>query len=226
MVNRKLDFMVTINDIKNYKVREKYREKLLMLGVAPDMLNLYINKYTINFFKIIKDVQNKEELNNVLKYKLLEEEGKDFYSYSILLGLHYGVYNLYCYTNLSENLIKKILVKRPDLSDTKLFFKNYKKDIVEFLLEKYNNIGEEEINEIINNMFIVQDNNSLYNNDIVKKINKIMLGIELLYNKEEIRNYDSKVRDSIIGGEAEYEFDRINKIEKEIPSIIPTGKHK
>ncbi len=226
MVNRKLDFMVTINDIRNYKIREKYREKLLILDVAPDMLNLYINKYTINFFKIIKDVQNKEELNNVLKYKLLEEEGKDFYSYSILLGLHYGVYNLYCYTNLSENLIKKILVKRPDLSDTKLFFKNYKKDIVEFLLEKYNNIGEEEINEIINNMFIVQDNNSLYNNDIVKKINKIMLGIELLYNKEEIRNYDSKVRDSIIGGEAEYEFDRINKIEKEIPSIIPTGKHK
>lgn len=226
MANRKLDFMVTINDIRNYKIREKYRKKLLMLDVAPDMLNLYINKYTINFFKIIKDVQNKEELNNVLKYKLLEEEGKDFYSYSILLGLHYGVYNLYCYTNLSENLIKKILVKRPDLSDTKLFFKNYRKDIVEFLLEKYNNIGEEKINEIINNMFIVQDNNSLYNNDIVKKINKIMLGIELLYNKEKIRNYDSKVRNSIIGGEAECEFDRINKTEKEIPSIIPTGKHK
>lgn len=226
MVNRKLDFMVTINDIRNYKIREKYREKLLMLDVTPDMLNLYINKYTINFFKIIKDVQNKEELNNVLKYKLLEEEGKDFYSYSILLGLHYGVYNLYCYTNLSENLIKKILAKRPDLSDTKLFFKNYRKDIVEFLLEKYNNIDEEKINEIINNMFIVQDNNSLYNNDIVKKINKIMLGIELLYNKEEIRNYDSKVRNSIIGGEAECEFDRINKTEKEIPSIIPTGKHK
>lgn len=226
MVNRKLDFMVTINDIRNYKIREKYREKLLMLDVTPDMLNLYINKYTINFFKIIKDVQNKEELNNVLKYKLLEEEGKDFYSYSILLGLHYGVYNLYCYTNLSENLIKKILAKRPDLSDTKLFFKNYRKDIVEFLLEKYNNIDEEKINEIINNMFIVQDNNSLYNNDISKEINKIMLGIELLYNKEEIRSYNFKARDSIIFGEAECEFDRINKTEKEIPSIIPTGKHK
>ncbi len=197
-----------------------------MLDVTPDMLNLYINKYTINFFKIIKDVQNKEELNNVLKYKLLEEEGKDFYSYSILLGLHYGVYNLYCYTNLSENLIKKILAKRPDLSDTKLFFKNYRKDIVEFLLEKYNNIDEEKINEIINNMFIVQDNNSLYNNDISKEINKIMLGIELLYNKEEIRSYNFKARDSIIFGEAECEFDRINKTEKEIPSIIPTGKHK
>lgn len=226
MVNRKLDFMVTINDIRNYKIREKYKEKLLMLDVTPDMLNLYINKYTINFFKIIKDVQNKEELNNVLKYKLLEEEGKDFYSYSILLGLHYGVYNLYCYTNLSENLIKKILAKRPDLSDTKLFFKNYRKDIVEFLLEKYNNIDEEKINEIINNMFIVQDNNSLYNNDISKEINKIMLGIELLYNKEEIRSYNFKARDSIIFGEAECEFDRINKTEKEIPSIIPTGKHK
>lgn len=218
--------MVTINDIKNYKIREKYKKKLLMLDVAPDMLNLYINRYTINFFEIIKTVKNRKELNNVLKYRLLDEEGKDFYSYSILLGLHYGVYNLYCYTNLSENLIKKILLKRPDPTDTKLFFKNYEKDIVGFLLEKYNNIDEKEINKIINNMFIVQDNNSLYNNDISKEINKIMLGIELLYSKEEIRSYDFRVRDSIIFGEAENEFDRINQIEKEIPSIIPIGKQK
>lgn len=218
--------MVTIKDIRNYKIREKYREKLLMLNMSPNMLNLYVNRYTVNIIEIIKNVENEEELSNVLKYKLMDESGKDFYSYSILLGLHYGVYNLYCYTNLSENLIRQILLNCPNLTDTKLFFENYRKDIVEFLLKKYNNIDEEKINKIINNMFIVQEDNSLYNNDIAKEINKIMLGVELLYSKKEMKNYDFRVKGSIMFGEAESEFDRVNEMEKESSNIISRGRQK
>ena len=58
--------MISLREIRNEKNKDKYRQKSLSLDVSPDLLNLHINKYAINCTKIVKEANNKKELDNII----------------------------------------------------------------------------------------------------------------------------------------------------------------
>lgn len=212
--------MTSLREIRNEKNKDKYRQKSLSLDVSPDLLNLHINKYAINCTKIVKEANNKKELDNIFRDELIRSEGKDFYDYSILMGFHYGVYNLYCYNHLTEVLIRKVLKIDPNVEKTKNFFIMYKTEIITYLKNKYT-IEENIIINIINKMFTIIEDNPLYNEEIIKDINKILLGTELTFTEEKIKSESQDVKKAILLGEVINNYDKINNQEKEVPSILP-----
>ncbi len=212
--------MTSFSDVINdYNSRRK-QNKANGLGISTNMLNLKVNTYSTNFNKIVKEVNTKEQLDKILRNELITKDKSSFYTYSIIMGLYFGIYNLYCYIPLSRPLVNKILKTSPNREDTLIFFENYHNEIVNLLNSKYN-LTEAETNNIVNKMFHIIEDSSLYNNEIVSDIAKILIGSNLLFSKEEINRNSPKVKFSITSGKAIECFDKINNQEKEYPSIIP-----
>ena len=212
--------MVSIREIREINIRDKYKEKLELLKLAPTMINIRTNTYSLNFTKIIKKVNSKIELDSILIDELMASKGKGFYDYSILMGMHYGIYNLYCYNDLSSKVVDNIIEIGPSPKKTKKIFYLYNEEITSFLKEKHS-IEVNEINDMIEKMFTIINDYSLYNKDIVKDINKILLAIEIRYSNDLIEAKEKEISKSIKTGEIMEYYDKINNGIMDIKKIIP-----
>ena len=96
----------------------------------------------------------------------------------------------------------------------------YKTEIITYLKNKYT-IEEDIIINLINKMFTIIEDNPLYNEEIIKDINKILLGTELTFTEEKIKSESQDVKKAILLGEVINNYDKINNQEKEVPSILP-----
>jgi len=104
------------------------------------------------------------------------------------MGCFFDVYNIYCFIFVSENIRKRIACnKNINLSNTLSLFEFNYSNIYCFFSSKYN-ISQDDFNKLVSNLFIVRDDFSLYNNDIIKDIGMMLIGNYLCLEDYELNH--------------------------------------
>lgn len=164
------------NIVDDYKLK-KYGRMALELNTSTEFLK---GRRSVDGIKI-------EELlsaahGNFLKYqeligKELNQSYKvDFLDFSLLMGIFFGVYNYYCFEYINKD-VRKILINNVNISRTKTleFIKNNCQDIYNYLYEKFC-IDKDYFIKIVGSLFKLHDDDSLYNDEVVKEIAYILMG--------------------------------------------------
>lgn len=118
---------------------------------------------------------NNENFDNIVRETIGNNYNTDFLDFSLVTGLYFGVYNLYCYSKISYDVRDKIVKASINKDKSLEFLKNNSRIIYNYINEKYG-ISEDEFSTIISQLFVIRDDNSLYNNGIVRDIVFIMIG--------------------------------------------------
>lgn len=129
-----------------------------------------------------------QKYQNIIREKLSEDYQLDFLDFSLLMGCFFDVYNIYCFIFVSENIRKRIACnKNINLSNTLSLFEFNYSNIYCFFSSKYN-ISQDDFNKLVSNLFIVRDDFSLYNNDIIKDIGMMLIGNYLCLEDYELNH--------------------------------------
>ena len=167
--------MRIIDDIEN-EVREKiYKGKAEICLVSPLLLRGRIADNGISIPKLLKFSSKKVEFDTLVKQELSSDRKTDFYDFSLLMGQIFGVYNLYAYQYIERDVRNEIVKSNVDSKYANIIFDKYSDKIFEYVSIKYN-ISRDDYDTLIIKMFKVVDNYSIYNNDVVKDIGKILFG--------------------------------------------------
>ena len=190
---------MSLVDIRNNINLRKLNGKNEDFGVSSNLLNVRINEFSsININKLIRTAEDKKEFDKLVTHQLFTHlDINNYYDFSLLVGLNFGVYNSYGYQDLSIEGKESILRSNPNRSDTKYILDGFKKDLDILFKNKYN-ISSEDLKSIFDNMLYVTDR-EIFNSTIFVDIAKAIMGVKMKYssydvemksvNKNEVSNF-------------------------------------
>ena len=159
-----------------------YGKKANMIGMSQDFLQGRTRG--INPVSLIKNSNNTKELNNNVKYVLLNNSSHDFLCFSLVMGLFCGVYNLYNYMYVPREYVDYIANSKIDSTYTKEFISNNKDKIYKYFNNKYdydNNLCD----SVLNSLFTCTNNSKLYNEECIHDLGKMLISSYINYNDKE-----------------------------------------
>lgn len=201
--------MKIMDDIINNINEKIYKNKAEICLVSPLLIRGRVAEDGISIPKLLRYSHSKANFDILVRDELTYDRNTDFYDFSLLMGQIFGVYNLYSYQYVKRDVRCDIVNSKVDSKYTNRIFDKYGDKIFEYVSSTYN-ISNDEYISLIVKMFKVIDDYSIYNNDIVKDIGKILLG-NILYGIDYFGgNYDYLINceDAI-----DY-FDKCNSINK------------
>ena len=202
--------MRIIDDIEN-NIREKlYKGKSEICLVSPLLIRGRVASDGISIPKLLKYSNKKVEFDTLVKQELTSDRKTDFYDFSLLMGQFFGVYNLYSYQYIDRDSRNKLVNSKVDKEYTKKIFDKYNDKIFDYI-SIVHNISYSKYSDLIDKMFRVVNDYSIYNNDVVKDIGKILIG-NRLYG---IDYFDENSECLIDCNEAIDYFDKCNGIIRE-----------
>ena len=107
------------------------------------------------------------------------------------MGCFFGVYNIYGYETLPNSLKQEVASMDIDSRWTKKFLNTYDESILDYVQSKYY-VSREENHNLVQKMFTVQADTTLYSNFICRDIGKIVITSGVLlhdikdYSREDI----------------------------------------
>ena len=172
--------MILVQIIEEFESSIKmflYGKKARSLGVSPYMLYGRIASDGIDICKLIKNSNSSSELYKNVCSEIDDDKNTDYLHFSLIMGLYFGCFNLYNYLYITNGVRKRIVECKPNRRDTMNFIiRNYSKLFKYFSLVY--GINDNEFKNILSKMlFLVKqdDDNYLYNSDIVKDFGKILI---------------------------------------------------
>ena len=175
--------MGMIREAKDSLVVDIYGRKALSIGVSYDLLVGSNGEGGINILSMIKKSKTKEDFDKLAIDEIIKVRNTDFYHYSLLMGQYFGIYNIYSYVYVEQDSREFIMKSNPNFFKTKKFIEEHDKEIFQYINSTYS-VDYDFYGEVLERIFNINYDNSIYNNDVVKDISKILMGNDL-YN---IRN--------------------------------------
>ncbi len=187
-------------------------KKLKNLDISPDF---YTHSSTMeDFLKIVKKCKDKKDLSYHIKRQLMSTQDSYFTDFSFLMGLQFGVYNLYAYHYISWNVKKRLTNSDPSEEESREVIQNYGSAIAKYIEKKYH-IGKEYTDRIMKDLFRIKEDNPYFQNEIVEDIGKMMMSYYMMFQGKEIKKNRYIVNDFFETGKAILFFDQ-NNTEKQI----------
>lgn len=100
----------------------------------------------------------------------------DFLDFSLMMGKFFGVYNMYCYKDISRDIRRRIINdSNINRNNTKELLELRCAEIYDYFCSKYQ-ISMKDFFTIMSNLFVVSDDYSLYNNPLVTDLFYMLIG--------------------------------------------------
>lgn len=129
------------------------------------------------------------EYQELIKDDLNHYHKTDFLDFSLLLGKFFGVYNLYNYVYINhDNITKLNNSSKISRRETLYFLKKNCREIYDYLFEKFL-ISTDEFINLTSSLFEVRNDNSLYNDELVREVAYILMGNYLFLENHSLDNY-------------------------------------
>lgn len=170
--------MRIVNDIIGNSIISRYGEKANELGVSKLMIIGRTGENGISILDMVKKSNSRKEFSLAVKMELQLYRNTDFYHYSLLMGQFFGVYNIYNYMFIAPNVRNELIISQPNVNKTVEFFNMNNVEIFSYINKKYG-LGQSEYVDLVNNMFSLNNDYSVYNNAIINDIGMILMGNQL-----------------------------------------------
>lgn len=197
---------------------KKYGLKAKEFDVSCNLLCGNAMNYGIPIHKIIAKASSKEDFNRKVRTTLYDSERIDFYDFSLLMGLYFGVYNSYGYLYVAPEVKREIIEANPNREDTISFLNQYQEAICHYFQETYD-FSDLQTTTFVGKMTDILTDRELYHKSYVHDFGKLLMGVYLLYDKEEVNTEKDEISKMISSGAIISEFNRRNAIQ----SIQSTG---
>ena len=191
---------------------KKYGPKALELDVSYNLLCGNAMNYGIPIHKLIAKASSKEDFNRKVLGTLYDSERTDFYDFSLLMGLYFGVYNSYGYLYVAPEVKREVIEANPNREDTISFLAQYQEAICHYFQEAYD-FSDLQTTSFVEKMTDVLTGSELYHKSYVHDFGKLLMGVYLLYDKEEVNTEKDEISKMISSGAIISEFNRRNRIE-------------
>lgn len=167
--------MRIIDDFVDDFTEKFYKDKAGICRVSLKMVRKKRGENSISICTLLRFCNDKIGFDTLVRQELDSDRKTDFYDFSLLMGQFFGVYNLYSYVYVDREIRRKIMSFNHDFHNTKNLLEKNKNKIFEYLSSKYD-LTLLEYESIINKMFTIVNDFSIYNNDIVREVGKILMG--------------------------------------------------
>ncbi len=154
-------------------------KKAINLKVSPKMLFSKTGKDNLSISYLVRKSKSNIEFRKRVEKELLFRTTSNFHDFSLLMGLYFGVFNLYGYMYIDSNLKKELLKGEPSFFKTKKFLDNYEQEIFSYLEKKYH-LDFSDYKQIYQQLFTVSPD-SFYSDAIYQDIGKIIMGNQLYH---------------------------------------------
>ena len=212
---------ISISGRKKSRFISKLNGKDKKLGIDESAINLKNpDKCPYNLADIIEEVDTKEELYKKITRKMansIYSNGKPYTcDLSLLIGLNFGTFKLYLTPDMINSRLKeKILKSNPNVKDTQYILDNHINDIYLYMADTHK-LKKEKLGKILEKMTTIDDDYYESTLDPTERIcaidiAKIIMGIKIEYDREEIEEYSEDIKNKIRSGEYIKYFDDLNK---------------
>lgn len=190
----------------------KYGAKAKEVDVSFDLLCGNAMNYGIPIHKMVEKAVSKEDFHRKVRTTLYGSDKTDFYDFSLLMGLYFGVYNSYGYLYIDSDIKKEVLETNPNYNDTSKFLSQYQEAICQYFHDFYG-FSSSKTKDFIEKMGTVFTDGELYHETCVEDLGKLLMGVSLFYDKEEVDSKQVEIEKMISSGVIISEFNHKNEIQ-------------
>lgn len=192
-----------------------YRSKLSNFCITNDFLDRRLSVHEIDILKLIRKSNTKGEFRKNIKKSLYHSSQTNFYDFSLMMGLQFGVFNFYCYQTIDKSIKKKFVLCNPNPKESLLLFQNYGDSMVSYLTNKYG-IEEKEIYFIVKKMFHLNEDNPYYHDIVVEDIGEMVISYFLYFSGKSMKNNPYVINHFFESGRAFSYFQECNHSVKQL----------
>lgn len=170
---------------------KNYLEKARKLNISSDFLSRLYTLSNKEGLDLIKSSNNEREVYINVQGALYNSHHPHFFDFSYLLGLEFGVFNVYRFEPLSLDIKRKFssmsYMKTLNRENTYYLFQNHMQAMATYLSEKYL-YPTTIIYKTMEEMFYVNERNPYFSDDIAIDIGKMVTSYYLYINDKEKNN--------------------------------------
>lgn len=191
----------------------KYLEKAKNLDISATFIKRALEHKNKSIMKLVQASDNKQHLQINLEGELYNSVSSKPFDFTYLMGIEFGVLNLYRPEELSSDVKRKLILGRPNKERTQNLLENNKDAIANYLCMQYE-LNKDFIFTTMKEMFQVQKKNPNYENEIALDIGKMVTAYYMCFGKTTIMTSTPLVRNFFESGEAMTYFNCHNKKEQ------------
>ena len=163
--------------IDSYTI-DKYGTKARLCRVSENLITGRNTDGGIRPLDILKKSKSASEFDDFAREECAKDRNTDFYHFSLLMGQYFGVYNVYCYMYVSQDVRNRLAKAQPNPEETIAFFEEHNFELYQYIYETYG-IDYNQYLGITSKMCTIDNNYSNYNNPVVRDIGKVLMGNSL-----------------------------------------------
>lgn len=169
--------------IKKYgDLAEKLRTSQMMLTGRRAIDGIKIEEL------MVKSEGDFSKYQELIRKSVIMSYDADFLDFSLLMGKFFGVYNEYCYIDISRDIKVRIINNEMiNRDNTKRLLERKFDDIYEYL-NGICVIDKKDFLSFLSSLFVVRNDNSLYNDPLFKELASILIGNALIMEKYSMKN--------------------------------------
>lgn len=190
-----------------------YLEKAKNLDISDNFIKRALTHKTKSIMQLVRTSDNKQQLQINLEGELYNSTASKPFDFTYLMGLEFGVLNLYRPEELSTDVKRKLILARPSREKTQNLLEDNKHAIANYLCMQYE-LNKDFIFNTMEEMFQVQKKNPNYENEIALDIGKMVTAYYICFGKSQIMTTTPLVRNFFESGDAMLYFNCHNKKEQ------------
>ena len=137
---------------------------------------------------MVKSEGDFSKYQELIKKSVIMSYDADFLDFSLLMGKFFGVYNEYCYIDINRDVKVRIISNEMINKENTMRLLERKFDDIYEYLRGICVIDEKDFISFLSSLFVVRNDNSLYNDPLFKELAYILLGNALIMEKYSIQN--------------------------------------
>lgn len=137
---------------------------------------------------MVKSEGDFSKYQELIKKSVIMSYDADFLDFSLLMGKFFGVYNEYCYIDINRDVKVRIISNEMINKENTMRLLERKFDDIYEYLRGICVIDEKDFISFLSSLFVVRNDNSLYNDPLFKELASILLGNALIMEKYSIQN--------------------------------------
>ena len=197
---------------------ERYGEHAVSLNVSPKFLYHKYPGDCLPINKMIIDSTSFEKFRRKADIFLFSHGKTDFYDFSLIMGKFTGIYNIYSYEYLNEELKREISGDSIDSRDVFLFLDRHFNSLAEYFQKNYH-IASFDVEKDIYHMFEVSSDDTIYRSPVCRDIGKMLISAHQMFSYADFNDFNYNISYLISSGYLVEEFHKMNQTEKTYSAI-------
>ena len=192
--------------------KPNYIEKAKKLNISHNFMAKAVQHHNKNIMKLVRYSKNQTEFTINIEGELYNTLESTPYDFTYLMGLEFGVYNMYQPQEISPAIKKGVVLAKPNPVDTRNLLENNKHAIAIYLCEVYE-LNKDYIYQTMDQMFLLHKKNPNFSNDVAIEIGKMVSAYYMCFRGKSIATTSKVVHDFFEEGQAIRYFRNHNKID-------------